>query len=181
MPRLGVEVKGKLAAQDVAAPGRVVARLSDLGWGPRLRLALAEDAPVSDQLVKACVQVLAQWGWADRPVGIVVMPSRSHPVLVSSLAEQIGRIGRLPVLGTLDLVDGGPIGEAGGNSAFRLANVWEQLAVGVELGAALESLGGPVLLVDDRVESRWTMTVAARALLRAGAPGVLPFALAQQG
>ncbi len=181
MPRLGVEVKGKLASQDVAAPGRVVARLSDLGWGPRLRLALGEDAPVADELVRACVHVLAQWDWSDRPVAIVAMPSRSHPLLVSSLAEQIGRIGRLPLLGTLDLVGGGPVGESGGNSAFRLANVWGRVAVGTDLGAALETVAGPVLLVDDRVESRWTMTVAARALLRAGASGVLPFALAQQG
>ncbi|MGB3762732.1 MAG: RecQ family ATP-dependent DNA helicase [Ornithinimicrobium sp.] len=181
MPRLGVDVKGKLATEEVAAPGRVVARLSDLGWGGRLRTALGEDAPVSDDVVRACVQVLAQWGWADRPVAIVAMPSRSHPLLVSSLAEQISRIGRLPMIGTLDLVDGGPVGESGGNSAFRLANVWGRVSVGSELQAALASAGGPVLLVDDRVESRWTMTVAARALRRAGAHGVLPFALALQG
>ncbi len=181
MPRLGVDVKGKLAAEDVAAPGRVVARLSDLGWGPRLRAVLGEDAPVADELVRACVQVLAQWGWANRPAAIVAMPSRRHPLLVSSLAEQIGRIGRLPVIGALDLVNGGPVGEPGGNSAFRLANVWGRVGVGAELRAVLASVGGPVLLVDDRVESRWTMTVAARALRRAGAPGVLPFALALQG
>jgi ATP-dependent DNA helicase RecQ len=38
-----------------------------------------------------------------------------------------------------------------------------------------------VLLVDDLVDSRWTMTVAARALRLAGAAGVLPFALAVAG
>ncbi|MGB3829327.1 MAG: RecQ family ATP-dependent DNA helicase [Ornithinimicrobium sp.] len=181
MSRLGVDVKGKIAGGDVAELGRVVARLSDLGWGPRLRAALQDDAPVPDEVVRACVQVLAQWDWAARPAAVVAMPSRSHPRLVSSLAEQIGRIGRLPVLGTLDLVDGGPVGEPGGNSAFRLANVWERVAVGVELGDAVSSLAGPVLLVDDRIESRWTMTVAARALRRAGAPAVLPLALGMQG
>ena len=40
---------------------------------------------------------------------------------------------------------------------------------------------GPVLLVDDLVDSRWTITVAARELRRAGAPAVLPFALALRG
>jgi len=35
-----------------------------------------------------------------------------------------------------------------------------------------------VLLVDDLVDSRWTMTVAGRELRRAGASAVLPFALA---
>ncbi|GAB7304654.1 hypothetical protein MAFF212519_25330 [Clavibacter michiganensis] len=39
----------------------------------------------------------------------------------------------------------------------------------------------PVLLVDDLVDTRWTLTVAGRLLRKAGATRVLPFALAQQG
>jgi ATP-dependent DNA helicase RecQ len=38
-----------------------------------------------------------------------------------------------------------------------------------------------VLLVDDVVDSGWTMTVAARLLRQAGAVAVLPFALAIDG
>jgi ATP-dependent DNA helicase RecQ len=38
-----------------------------------------------------------------------------------------------------------------------------------------------VLLVDDLVSSRWSLTVAGRALRQAGAAGVLPFALAVDG
>src|SRR5699024_6379165 len=119
----------------------------------------------------------AEWGWETRPAGIVVVPSRSRPTLVASLADQLGGIGRLPVLGSLDLVDGGPIGEPGGNSAYRLSGVWERLEVGAELSSALSTLDGPVLLVDDVAHSRWTLTVAARALRRAGASEVLPFVL----
>jgi ATP-dependent DNA helicase RecQ len=40
------------------------------------------------------------------------------------------------------------------------------------------SLGGPVLLADDRIDTGWTMTVAAKLLREAGAPAVLPLALA---
>ena len=40
---------------------------------------------------------------------------------------------------------------------------------------------GAVLLVDDQADSRWTLTVAARALRRAGASEVLPFVLALRG
>jgi ATP-dependent DNA helicase RecQ len=36
----------------------------------------------------------------------------------------------------------------------------------------------PALVVDDRIETGWTMTVAARLLRQAGARGVLPLALA---
>ena len=181
MDRIGVPVKGRIPAEESLLPGRALARLSDLGWGQRLREVLREDAPISPELLRACVPVLAEWGWAQRPVGVVAMPSRSHPRLVGSLAAGLAEIGRLPLLGALDLDHGGPTGEMGGNSAYRLAGTWERVVVGPDLAAALASAGGPVLLVDDVVSTRWTMTVAGRALRLGGAPGVLPFALAVDG
>ncbi|WP_040884284.1 ATP-dependent DNA helicase RecQ [Janibacter sp. HTCC2649] len=181
MDRLGVPVKGKISPDEAMSGGRALARLSDLGWGNRLRQVLREDAPATPELLRACVGVLAEWGWSERPAGIVAMPSRSHPQLVQSLAAGLAEIGRLPLLGTLDLEHGGPTGEPGGNSAFRLAGVWERVVVGPELGQTLAGVRGPVLLVDDLVSSRWTLTVAARALRRAGADAVLPFALAVDG
>ena len=181
MDRLGVPVKGKIPPDEGLLPGRALARLSDLGWGQRLREVLREDAPAHPDLVRACVPVLAEWGWARRPVGVVAVPSRSRPALVGSVAAGLSEIGRLPLLGSLDLAHGGPTGQPGGNSAFRLAGVWERLVVGPELAAALAAVDGPVLLVDDLVSSRWTLTVAGRALRLAGAAGVLPFALAVDG
>ncbi|MGO1167385.1 MAG: RecQ family ATP-dependent DNA helicase [Janibacter sp.] len=181
MDRLGVPVKGKIPPAEGMSPGRALARVTDLGWGPRVRELLAQDQPVPESTVRAVVKVLAEWGWRTRPAGIVVVPSRSRPTLVTSLAEQLGQIGRLPILGSLDLVDGGPIGEPGGNSAYRLSGVWERLEVGPELASALPGLSGPVLLVDDVAHSRWTLTVAARALRRAGAEEVLPFVLGLDG
>ena len=181
MDRLGVPVKGKIPPGEAMSPGRALARLSDLGWGGRLRELLREDAAASPDLLRAIVPVLAGWGWAQRPVGVVGLPSRTHPMLVTSLAQGLAEVGRLPFLGTLDLAHGGPTGEPGGNSAFRLAGVWERLVVGPELAAALAAMPGPVLLVDDLVSSRWTLTVAARALRLAGAEAVLPLALAVDG
>ncbi|MDQ1668832.1 MAG: ATP-dependent helicase RecQ, partial [Actinomycetota bacterium] len=86
--------------------------------------------------------------------------------------------GRLPFLGSLDLTTDAPAGEPGGNSAFRLAAVHDRFAVPADMAEALRSLDGPVLLVDDLVDSRWTLTVGGRLLRQAGASGVLPFALA---
>ncbi|MFX4285951.1 RecQ family ATP-dependent DNA helicase [Janibacter sp. G349] len=181
MDRLGVPVKGKIPPAEAMLQGRALARVTDLGWGPRVRELLATDQPVPEGAVRACVRVLAEWGWQTRPVGIVTVPSRSRPTLVTSLAEQLGQIGRLPVLGALDLAEGGPVGEPGGNSAYRLSNVWERLVVGPDLAGALSSVAGPVLLVDDVAHSRWTLTVAARALRRAGVDEVLPFVLGLDG
>ena len=91
----------------------------------------------------------------------------------------LGQLGRLPYLGGLDLAHGGPTGQPGGNSAFRLATVWERFVVGPELADRIAELGDqPILLIDDLADSRWTMTVAGRELRRAGATAVLPFALA---
>jgi len=179
--RLGVAAKGKIAPTERMLEGRALARLTDLGWGNTLREVFAPatpDAPATPAMVNACVRVLAEWGWDERPAAVVSLPSRRHPELVRSVALGLSTAGRLPYLGSLDLAGTGPIGEPGGNSAYRLANVWDAFSIGEELEQELASLRGPVLLVDDLSDSRWTLTVAARQLRRAGAPGVLPFVLA---
>ena len=177
--RLGVPAKGRIAPTEQAADGRALARLTDLGWGGTLRelfAAGAPDAAVTPQVLAACVRVLADWGWEERPVAVVAMPSRSHPLLVDSLARGLADVGRLPYVGALSFANGGPTGQPGGNSAFRLAGLWDRFSAdGLEIPA------GPVLLVDDQADSRWTLTVAARALRRAGAAAVLPFVLALRG
>ncbi|GAA2860596.1 RecQ family ATP-dependent DNA helicase [Pseudonocardia halophobica] len=178
MKELGIPASGRLKADELAEPGRAVGRLSDIGWGTRLRELLAgPDQPVPSDLLDAVVRVLAGWDWAQRPVGVVGIGSRTRPHQLEHLARRIAEIGRLPLLGTLP-----PAGERPGtheNSAQRLAAVWE----GFDTAALpdLSAVGGPVLLVDDLVDSGWTMTVAARAVRRAGAPAVLPLALALAG
>ncbi len=98
--------------------------------------------------------------------------------LAPAVAARLAALGRLRWLGELDLVGGGPVGAPGGNSAFRLAGVWDRFAVGDPMRDALAATAGPVLLVDDVADSRWTLTVSARTLRRAGADAVLPLALA---
>jgi ATP-dependent DNA helicase RecQ len=180
MQNLGIPVKGNIPQGERAAPGRALGRLTDLGWGGVLRDTFAPgaaDAPASPAMIAACVRVLADWRWDGRPAAVVSLPSRRHPQLVRSVAEGLSQAGRLPYLGELAAVNGGPAGEAGGNSAYRLSSVWERF------GADHLDLppSQPVLLVDDLVDSRWTVTVAGRALRRAGASAVLPFVLALRG
>ena len=177
--RVGVPVKGRIAADEQAGEGRALARLTDLGWGGTLRqifAAGAPDAEVTPQVLDACVRVLAGWGWERRPVAVVAMPSRSKPLLVDSLARGIAGIGRLPYIGSLEFANGGPSGGPGGNSVFRLGGLWDRFTAD-----GLSIPEGPVLLVDDQADSRWTLTVAARELRRAGATEVLPFVLALRG
>ena len=133
---------------------------------------------MADDIVAACARVLRDWDWAQRPAAVVVVPSRHRPDLVSSLGARLAALGRLENLGQLDLVDGGPTGHAGGNSAGTIRG---ELIIADQMTMASGRLGDRVLLVDDLVDSRWTLTVAGAALRAAGADAVLPFALAQAG
>ncbi len=183
---VGVPLKGRIPPAEQALPGRAVGRLADLGWGGRLRGLVgpeAADGPVPDDVAAAVVEVLKAWAhgddpWPRRPVGVVAVGSRTRPALVGSLAERIAAVGRLPLLGRV--VPAGPSAGGGprGNSAQRVRALHDAFALPDELADALTGLAGPVLLVDDLVDSGWTLTMVARLLRRAGAPDVLPLALA---
>ncbi len=195
MPELGIEVSGKISPELSAGPGRALGRLTDLGWGPRLRGLLAGDAarravpdgplpegpvpdgPVPDDVLAAVVTVLTTWNWEQRPAAVVALPSRTRPHLIASLASRLARIGRIPHLGTLDFA-GKASPARQHNSAQRLRAVWNDIAVPEAILAELPGLSGPVLLVDDIIETGWTMTVASMRLREAGAPAVLPLVLA---
>jgi ATP-dependent DNA helicase RecQ len=181
MKALGVEVAGKIPAGLTAEPGRALGRLTDIGWGSALRALLAEDAPdepVTGPVIDAVVKVLTAWDWAARPAGVVTLPSRTRPALIASLGQQIAGIGRLPYLGALSYAGGAGPGPRRHNSAQRLSSLWHAFEVPAEVRDAIGGVGGPVLVVDDRIETGWTMTVAARCVREAGATAALPLALA---
>ncbi|MEU4466415.1 RecQ family ATP-dependent DNA helicase [Streptomyces sp. NPDC024017] len=195
LPAIGVDLKGRIPAGEQAASGRALGRLSDIGWGNRLRPMLAPqapDGPVPDDVAKAVVGVLADWargpgGWAPgapdgrpRPAGVVTVASRTRPQLINSLGARIAEIGRLPLLGAVEYV-GDALPGSRSNSAQRLKALDGALAVPPALASALAEAQGPVLLVDDYTETGWTLAVAARILRRSGAQGVLPLVLAVQG
>jgi ATP-dependent DNA helicase RecQ len=175
LANLGVDLKGKIA--DGAAEGRTVARLTDLGYGQALRDLFrpgTPDGPVPVELVRAVVEVLGDW----RPTvdAIVHVESASRPTLTADLAAGLSRYLRVPVVGRFAIVDPDVApGQGAANSAQRVAAVGRRFRLDVDLG----ELDRPsVLLVDDLVVSGWTLTLAARALRRAGASQVLPLALA---
>ncbi|HZN19188.1 MAG TPA: DEAD/DEAH box helicase [Micromonosporaceae bacterium] len=201
---VGVPLSGRIPAGELAEPGRAVGRLSDLGWGARLRELVGEEAPdgpVPDDVFAAVVQVLADWArgddpWPARPVAVVRVGSRRRPQLGASLASRVAAVGRLPLWGTVEPVGavqpgaaqlGGtqpsaaplagstaPAGRA--NSAQRVRALYGAFQL-----PPLPPATGPVLLVDDYVDSGWTLALVARELRRAGVPGVLPLALAVTG
>ncbi|WUS99645.1 RecQ family ATP-dependent DNA helicase [Streptomyces sp. NBC_00708] len=193
---VGVDLKGRIPAAELSGTGRALGRLSDIGWGNRLRpmlAAQAPDGPVPDDVADAVVSVLADWarglgGWASgaadavpRPVGVVTVASTRRPQLIESLGRRISQVGRMPLLGRVDLGPGADdVRMSQTNSAQRVRALHERLVVGPELAEALTAAGGPVLLVDDLSDTGWTLAVAARLLRRAGADAVFPLVLAVQ-
>lgn len=196
LPAVGIDLKGRIPAGELSFTGRALGRLSDIGWGNRLRpllAAQAPDGPVPDDVTNAVVTVLADWakgpgGWssgsadaAPRPVGVVTVASRRRPQLVRSLGLRISEIGRMPLLGTVSYAPGAEdVMMSQTNSAQRVRALHEALVVEPELAEALAAADGPVLLVDDLSDTGWTLAVAGRLLRRAGAQGVFPLVLAVQ-
>lgn len=171
LSKLGVPLSGKIS--DGPEVGRVLGRLSDLGWGQRLRTLLdAPDGPAPDHIVDACIAVLREWNWTQRPGAVMALQSATHPALAADLAARLARIGRLTDLGVLHTrPDRPPVSAA--NSAHRVAALFDSWET-----PDLTGLDTPVLLVDIHTDTGWTLTLAARTLRHAGAPAVLPFALA---
>lgn len=171
LAKLGVPLSGKIT--DGPETGRVLGRLSDLGWGQRLRALFdGPDGPVPDAVVDAAITVLAAWDWPERPTAVLALESATRPQLVSSLSARLAQVGRLTDLGTLRRTPGHPPVSAA-NSAYRVAGL-----AGAWLVPDSIAVDGPILLVDDLTDTGWTLTMAARELRAAGAGSVLPFALA---
>lgn len=176
--------KGKIPVSERAEPGYALARLSDVGWGSRVRELLATDesgepldTPVPQSLGQACVRVLAAWDWGEtgRPETVLTVPSPVRPTLARSLGEGLAHVGKLVYLGEAKLVAEPRF--FGGNSVFRCADVMRSYQIPPEVIERLREHPGPVLLVSDIVDSRWSITVLAQRLRTGGASAVYPFAL----
>jgi ATP-dependent DNA helicase RecQ len=182
MATLGIELRGRIGVN--AATGRAVARLDGIGWGGLLRdlfapvggeEALPDELPVA--LRRPVLDVLAAWNPEPAPTGVVVVESSTRPGLVRHLAGGVARQLGVPVVGSVRPAAGSAPGRHDVNSAQRLAGVIRRLELDLPPAAKAGLPGRAVILVDDRTDSGWTLTVAAKLLRDAGASAVHPFVL----
>jgi hypothetical protein len=103
----------------------------------------------------------------ERPVAVVGMHAVRYPKLMRSVAEHIAAIGRLPLVHALTI--SGPPPAVNAASAVRAKDLLHRTALAPGVSST-----GPVLLIDDTIRTRWTVTVAAALLADAGATSVLP-------
>jgi ATP-dependent DNA helicase RecQ len=156
--------------------GRALARSGDGGWDPLVREARFRSGRFDDDLVRACVRLVAQWGPDPAPTWVAAVPSLRAPELVPDFAERLAAALDLPYAPLLARVADGPPQREMENSAQQAANVRGQF----ELTAAPPA-GEPVLLADDLWFSGWTLTTIGALLRDAGAGPVHPLVLTLAG
>ena len=154
-----------------AAPGRALCLWGDAGWGDPVRHGKYRDEYFADDLLDACAKLVREWSPRLAPAWVTAIPSRRRPELVPDFAARLARALRLPFHVVLERTTEHEEQKEMANSAYQARNVWESLVVRGTPPA------GPVLLVDDIVDSRWTMTVAAYKLRSRGSGEVFPLAL----
>lgn len=169
-------VKGKIPVNLQAGPGKTLCVWGDAGWGGLVRQGKYHDNCFSDILVTACVEMIQQWNPEPAPTWVTCVPSLRHPNLVPDFAKRLADALGLPFQLLLVKTNNRPEQKTMANSTQQARNIDGSLAVKEQ-----RVPDGPVLLVDDMVDSRWTLTVSAWLLRTYGSGEVWPLALAQTG
>ncbi|MEO5345777.1 MAG: RecQ family ATP-dependent DNA helicase [Magnetococcus sp. YQC-9] len=170
IPRYGV--KGFIPSTHQAEFGQALCIWGDIGWGRLVQQGKERDGYFSDELVVACVKMIREW--KPRPVltWVTCVPSLRHPALVPGFAQRLAEALGLPFHRVIEKTDPRPKQNLFANSAQQAMNVYGSLAL-----RRRPIPSGPVLLVDDLVDSRWTFTVSAWLLRENGSGRVWPMAL----
>lgn len=174
LPRYGV--RGRIAPELQAEEGRTLCIWGDAGWGSLVRQGKYHDGHFSDDLVNAVVTLVREWNPQPAPLWVTCIPSLRHPELVPDFARRVAAALGLPFHVVLLKTDNRPEQKSMANSTQQARNIDGSLAVSVTSLPA-----GPVLLLDDMVDSRWTLTIAAWLLRSHGSGQVFPLALALSG
>jgi ATP-dependent DNA helicase RecQ len=165
--------KGRIAEEERPLVGRALSVMGDGGWGRMVATGRFKDEYFADELVTASVALIRErWGPDPAPVWVTCVPSMTHPDLVPDLAKRLAATLELPMHEVVRKVAENQPQAAMQNSAQQVRNVWDAFEIAGDVP------GAPVLLVDDLTDSKWTITVVARALRLAGSGPVHPFVLA---
>ena len=160
-------------SQHRAQTGKSLCVWGDAGWGTVVRKGKYEENRFSTDLVTACAGLVREWRPDPFPEWVTAIPSRRRPDLVPDFARRLAKLLGLPFRAVLEKKADRPEQKTRANSDKQARNVLGSLKVDRQA-----MLPGPVLLVDDMVDSRWTFTVAAWELRRRGGGEVWPLALA---
>ena len=169
-------LKGLIPSEHQAQEGRALCIWGDAGWGELVRRGKYDDGHFADELVGACTTLIRSWNPEPAPTWVTCIPTRRHPNLVPDFARRLAASLSLPFHAVLEKTDDRPEQKDMANSSQQARNVDGSLSI---VGGNLPT--GPVLLVDDMVDSRWTLTIATWLLRSHGSGEVFPLALSYTG
>ncbi len=155
-------------------PGIALCQYYESGWGEQVRQARMASAPYSDDVIAAAVTILRDYlrGLKVPPTWIAPVPSLRRPQPVPQLAQRLAQALRLEYCPAVTHVQQHLAQGTMRNSYQQAQNVLDAFAVDGPLPK------GPVLLVDDLADSKWTLTVIGDLLQQRGVARVYPFVLA---
>lgn len=154
--------------------GRALCFYGDAGWGKLVSDGKYKVGYFSRDLVEAAAELISKT-WVPRPfpTWVTAIPSNRHlmlvPLFARQLAEKLGIPYHLVFLRKKDA----PEQKTMQNSSMQAGNVLGTI------GLASTVPTGAVLLVDDIVDSGWTLTMAGYMLKSHGSGPVYPFTLAK--
>ena len=169
-------MRGSIQLEYQYQEGRALCIWRDSGWGNLVYQGKYQDKHFADELVEACTTMVNEWNPTPQPTWVTCIPSRRHPDLVPNFAQRLAVSLNIPFYDVLEKTDDRPEQKSMANSSQQARNVDGSLALKTS-----EVPDGPVFLVDDMVDSRWTITVATFLLRSNGSGEVFPLALAYTG
>lgn len=172
-PGMG-EPSGRIPEERQLSEGRALSIYGDAGWGELVRDGKYGQDGFADELLEAVVEMLETWRPDPNPEWVTWVPSLRHPELVPTFARRVAATLGLPHLEALVQVRETSQQKEMQNPIQQIRNV-----IGAFEAQPDEVMDGPVLLVDDLVDSRWSMTVCGIELLKAGSGPVFPMALGE--
>jgi ATP-dependent DNA helicase RecQ len=156
------------------ASGRSLCYYGDAGWGRLVREGKYECEQFGDQLVDASAKLIRErWRPEPFPEWVTAIPSRRHPRLVYDFASRLADALGIPFVAALVRTSDAAEQKLMANSSMQARNVAGTLDT-------IERVpSGAVLLIDDIIDSGWTLTLAGWLLRQRGSGIVHPFTLAR--
>ncbi|MFV2000232.1 MAG: RecQ family ATP-dependent DNA helicase, partial [Acidimicrobiia bacterium] len=155
-------------------PGRALSRYNEGGLGELVRQGKYETHRFDDSLIDAAARFIQRWRPQPAPQWLTGVPDRAPNRVLETFAKQLAERLSLEYIQAVRRTADNPPQKTMENSFMQANNVLEAFSV-----RTVQS--GPVLLVDDIIDSRWTMTVIGNLLLQQGSGPVIPFALSYAG
>jgi ATP-dependent DNA helicase RecQ len=173
-PGIFPDQKRKIPPELLNEAGHSLCYYGDAGWGTLVRAGKYEHNRFSDELVEAAARLISEsWKPEPFPVWMTAIPSHRHPALVYHFTERLSSRLGIPFKPILVRISNPEPQKAMQNSSMQARNVLNTLDIQSDVPAV------PVLLVDDILDSGWTLTMAGYLLRSHGSGIVYPFTLAQ--